>query len=105
MVPVSEINDVGLTAVTRIVRGTPESFLSAGCGRLSTNPIWRALKCIRAVHQYCRHQGNSRVFRDRTSARASRTGALKFLFLRQGWTAEKILDELQHASDFDLIGG
>jgi sulfite reductase (ferredoxin) len=96
--PYPEINDVGLTAVTRVVRGMPEiGFSLRVAGGLSTEPYLGArLNAFVEWHQVLPAiKGIAELFRDSDVLREHRERArLKFLFLRLGWTAERFLDEL-----------
>jgi sulfite reductase (ferredoxin) len=99
-----EINDIGLTAVARSLRGQREIgySLRAG-GGLSADPhlsvrlnaFIRPEQALRAV------RGVVEIFRDQQALRESRNHArLKHLFTQQGWTAERFLAELQDRVDF-----
>jgi sulfite reductase (ferredoxin) len=102
--PYPEINDVGLTATTRIVRGTPEiGFSLRVAGGLSTEPYLGAR--LNAFVQWNQVlpalKGIAELFRDSDVLREHRERArLKFLFMRHGWTAESFLDELQRRVGF-----
>jgi sulfite reductase (ferredoxin) len=98
-----EINDIGLTAAKRI--GEWGYSLRVG-GGLSADPHLavrldafllpdQALRAVRAVTE---------IFRDQQGLRESRDRArLKHLFLKEGWTAESFLAELQSRLDFKLL--
>jgi len=100
-----EINDIGLTAVRH--NGEVGYSLRVG-GGLSADPHLavrldafvlpgQALRAVRAVTE---------IFRDQQGLRESRDRArLKHLFLREGWTAESFLAELQSRLDFTLLPG
>jgi len=101
-----EINDVGLTAVVRDVRGRREAgFALRVGGGLSADPHlavpldvfvqWdQAVPVVRAVAE---------VFRDSDMLRENRERArLKFLFLRHGWTAERFQSEIERRLGFLL---
>lgn len=101
-----EINDIGLTAITRTVGGKPEvGFSLRVAGGLSTEPYlgarldafirWnQVVPVVRAVAE---------LFRDSEVLREHRERArLKFLFLRHGWTGERFQDELHHRLGFQL---
>jgi len=100
-----EINDIGLTAVKR--DGEVGYALRVG-GGLSADPHLavrldafilphQAVRVVRAVVE---------IFRDQQGLRESRDRArLKHLFLREGWTAESFLAELQSRLDFTLLPG
>jgi sulfite reductase (ferredoxin) len=102
--PYPEINDVGLTAITRIVRGAPEvGFSLRVAGGLSTEPYLAARlnAFVRWNQVLPAIKGIAELFRDSDVLREHRERArLKFLFLRQGWTAEKFLEELQQRIGF-----
>jgi sulfite reductase (ferredoxin) len=100
-----EINDIGLTAVKH--NGEIGYSLRVG-GGLSADPHLavrlnafilpdQALRVVRAVTE---------IFRDQQGLRENRERArLKHLFLREGWTAERFLTELQSRLDFTLAPG
>ena len=51
-------------------------------------------------------QAVAEIFRDQQGLRESRERArLKYLFLKEGWTAESFLAELQSRLDFKLLPG
>jgi sulfite reductase (ferredoxin) len=101
-----EINDVGLTAITRTVRGETETGFSLRvAGGLSTDPHlgvrlnafvrWnQAVDVIRGVAELFRRSESLREHRERAR--------LKFLFLREGWTAEGFQGELEKVLGFRL---
>ncbi len=100
-----EINDIGLTAVRH--NGQIGYTLRVG-GGLSREPHiavrldafilpHQAIPIVRAVAE---------IFRDQQGLRESRERArLKYLFLKEGWTAESFLAELQSRLDFTLLPG
>jgi sulfite reductase (ferredoxin) len=100
-----EINDIGLAAVRH--KGEVGYSLHVG-GGLSTEPHLavrldafilpdQALRVVRAVAE---------IFRDQQGLRESRDRArLKYLFMKEGWTAESFLAELQSRLDFKLLPG
>jgi sulfite reductase (ferredoxin) len=102
--PYPEINDIGLTAVTRVVRGIPEvGFSLRVAGGLSTEPYLGAR--LNAFVQWQQVlpavKGIAELFRDSEVLREHRDRArLKFLFLRHGWTADSFLEELQQRIGF-----
>jgi sulfite reductase (ferredoxin) len=104
--PYPEINDVGLTATTRVLRGKPEiGFSLRVAGGLSTEPYLGAR--LNAFVQWDQVlpaiKGIAELFRDSDVLREHRERArLKFLFLRQGWTASSFLDELQRRVGFQF---
>ena len=104
--PYPEINDVGLTAVPRVVRGAREFGFSLRVGGgLSTEPYLgaRLNAFVRWGQVLPAIKGIAELFRDSEVLREHRERArLKFLFLRQGWTAERFLDELQRRVGFQF---
>jgi sulfite reductase (ferredoxin) len=102
--PYPEINDVGLTAVTRVLRGAPEvGFSLRVAGGLSTEPYLgvRLNAFIQQQQALPAIKGIAELFRDSEVLREHRDRArLKFLFLRHGWTADSFLDELQRRIGF-----
>src|ERR1700731_2309258 len=104
--PYPEINDIGLTATTRVVRGTPEvGFSLRVAGGLSTEPYLGArLNAFVRWHQVLPAiKGIAELFRNSDVLREHRERArLKFLFLRHGWTAETFLEELQRRIGFQF---
>ena len=101
-----EINDIGLTAVVRKRRTGPETGFSIRVGGgLSAQPHLavrlnafvergQALPVIRGVAE---------IFRSADILRDSRERArLKFLFLEQGWTADRFQQELENRIGFRL---
>ena len=100
-----EVNDVALTAVER--EGEVGFSLRVG-GGLSKEPHLavkldafirpeQAIPVVKAVAE---------IFRDQQGLRESRERArLKYLFLREGWTPESFLNELQGRLDFALEPG
>ncbi len=104
--PYPEINDVGLTATTRIVGGKPEvGFSLRVAGGLSAEPYLgaRLNAFVRWDQVLPVIRGIAELFRDSDVLREHRERArLKFLFLRHGWTAETFLEELEHRIGFHL---
>jgi sulfite reductase (ferredoxin) len=104
--PYPEINDVGLTAITRTVSGEPEvGFSLRVAGGLSTEPYLgaRLNAFVRWNQVLPVIKGIAELFRDSDVLREHRERArLKFLFLRHGWTAERFLSELQERIAFKL---
>ena len=102
---VPEINDIGLTAVKH--NGQVGYALRVG-GGLSREPHIavrldafvlpeQAIPVVRAIAE---------IFRDQQGLRESRERArMKYLFLKEGWTAETFLTELQSRLDFKLLPG
>jgi len=97
-----EINDIGLTPVVR--DGEVGYSLRVG-GGLSNEPhlalrldaFVRPDQAVRVV------RGVTEIFRDQQALRESRDRArLKYLFMREGWTPESFLDELNSRIGFKL---
>jgi sulfite reductase (ferredoxin) len=101
-----EINDIGLTAAVRTVRGQREVGFSLRVGgglsaephlakRLNTFVRWnQVVPVTRAIAE---------IFRDADCLRHSREKArMKFLFLQHGWTAESFQDELERRLGYAL---
>jgi sulfite reductase (ferredoxin) len=97
-----EINDIGLTPARR---GKEVGFSLRVGGGLSADPHLgvrldafirkdQAVEVVSAVTAIFREQQGLRENRDRAR--------LKHLFLREGWTAERFLDELQSRLPFQL---
>ena len=101
-----EINDVGLTAVTRKIRGHEEIGFSLRVGGgLSTDPFLAArLNAFVKQDQVIPVlRGVAEIFRESDSLREHRERArLKFLFLRQGWTTQSFQRELEARIAFRL---
>jgi sulfite reductase (ferredoxin) len=104
--PYPEINDVGLTAITRKINGHSEiGFSLRVAGGLSTEPfLGERLNAFVHWNQVLPVlKGIAELFRDSDVLREHRERArLKFLFLRHGWTAERFLQELQDRIGFTL---
>ena len=101
-----EINDVGLTAVTRKrLRGEEVGFSLRVAGGLSTDPHL-AVKLnafVRWGQAVPVVRGVAELFRESEVLRQNRERArLKFLFLQHGWTPESFLDGLQDRLGFRL---
>jgi sulfite reductase (ferredoxin) len=101
-----EINDIGLTAITRQVGGKPDvGFSLRVAGGLSTDPYLgaRLNAFVRWNQVLPVVKGIAELFRDSEVLREHRERArLKFLFLRHGWTAERFLEELHGRLGFKL---
>ncbi len=101
-----EINDIGLTASSRTIESRQEVGYSIRVGGgLSKEPhvALRLDAFIRPeeAEQVCIEI--ARIFRDAAGLRESRNHArLKFLFMRQGWTAESFLSEINRRLGYDL---
>ncbi len=101
-----EINDIGLTAITRYVGGGPEvGFSLRVAGGLSAEPYLgsRLNAFVRWNQVLPVVKGIAELFRDSDVLREHRERArLKFLFLRHGWTTDRFLGELQDRLGFKL---
>jgi sulfite reductase (ferredoxin) len=104
-----EINDIGVSAVRRVSAGKSETGFSVRVGGgLSTDPhLGLRLNAFVRWHQVIPVlKGIADTFRDSETLRESRERArLKFLFLRQGWTAESFQKELERRIGFELEPG
>jgi sulfite reductase (ferredoxin) len=101
-----EINDVGLTAVTRKrLQGEEVGFSLRVAGGLSTDPHLgvRLNAFVRWDQAVAVVRGVAELFRASEVLRQNRERArLKFLFLQHGWTAESFLAALQERLGFAL---
>jgi sulfite reductase (ferredoxin) len=101
-----EINDVGLTALTRDVDGRSEVGFSLRVGGgLSSEPHFaeRLNAFIKWDQVVPVVRGVAEIFRDAEVLRDNRERArLKYLFMRHGWTADSFLGELERRIGFKL---
>jgi sulfite reductase (ferredoxin) len=100
-----EINDVGFTALPRSGRGSEVGFSLRVGGGLSTDPHLgvRLNVFVRQQQVLPVLRGIAEIFHDSETLRENRERArLKFLFLKQGWTAESFRSELQQRIGFEL---
>jgi len=101
-----EINDIGLTATRRAFRGQSEVGFSLRVGGgLSAEPhlAQRLNAFVRWNQVLPVIAGIAEIFRESQGLREHRERArLKFLFLRQGWTPEQFLNELESRIGFRL---
>ncbi|HEV2487216.1 MAG TPA: nitrite/sulfite reductase [Terracidiphilus sp.] len=100
-----EINDIALTPAER--DGEVGYSLRVG-GGLSNEPhLAVRLDAFVLPHQAVRvATAVTEIFRDQQGLRESRERArLKYLFMKEGWTAESFLVELQSRLDFTLLPG
>jgi sulfite reductase (ferredoxin) len=101
-----EINDVGLTAVTRKrSHGDEVGFSLRVAGGLSTDPHLgvRLNAFVRWEQAVPVVRGVAELFRESEVLRQNRERArLKFLFLHHGWTADSFLGALQDRLGFAL---
>jgi sulfite reductase (ferredoxin) len=97
-----EINDIGLTPVRR--GGEIGYSLRVG-GGLSNEPhlAVRLNAFVRPDQAVDVVRGVTEIFRDQIGLRQSRDRArLKYLFMREGWTAESFLEDLKWRLNFKL---
>jgi sulfite reductase (ferredoxin) len=101
-----EINDIGLTALTRAVGRKAEIGFSIRVGGgLSAEPYFatRLNAFVKWDQVLPVAKGIAEVFRDSDQLREHRERArLKFLFLRHGWTADDFLHALEQRIGFQL---
>ncbi len=100
-----EINDIALTPAVR--NGEVGYSLRVG-GGLSNEPhlAVRLDAFVRPDQAVRAARGVTEIFRDQQVLRESRDRArLKYLFMREGWTAERFLDELHARLGFKLDPG
>ncbi len=102
-----EINDIGLTGVERTVNGTREVGYSLRVGGgLSKDPhlAIRLNAFVKPDQAEDVCYKITEIFRDQQgSLRESRTHArMKFMFMRDGWTAESFLAELERKLGYTL---
>ena len=101
-----EINDIGMTAVTRTLRGEKQTGYSLRVGGgLSADPhlSLRLNAFIRPRQALQTIRGVVEIFREQEALRTSRERArLKHLFTQHGWTAERFLAELEGRIGFRL---
>lgn len=100
-----EINDIGLTATRR---GKEVGYTVRAGGGLSNEPHLgvrlnafvlpdQAAAVVRAITE---------IFRDQQGLRESRDRArLKYLFMKEGWTADRFVDEIQSRIGYNLDSG
>jgi len=100
-----EINDIALTATK--LNGQVGFSLRVG-GGLSREPhlATRLDVFLLPEHVVRVVRAAAEIFREQQGLRESRERArMKYLFLKEGWTAEKFLAELQSRLDFKLLPG
>lgn len=100
-----EINEIGLTAVRR---GAEVGYSVRVAGGLSTAPHLgeRLNAFIRQDQALDVMKGIAQVFKDQDVLRESRDRArMKYLFLREGWTPDRFLSELESRVKFKLDPG
>src|SRR5919204_1434140 len=100
-----EINDIGLTALTRVNGEREVGFSLRVGGGLSTDPhlAVRLDAFVRWNQVLPVVRGIAEIFRDSDVLRQNRERArLKFLFMNEGWTAERFRRELERRIGFAL---
>jgi sulfite reductase (ferredoxin) len=100
-----EINDIGLTPARR---GDEIGYSLRVGGGLSNEPhlAVRLDAFVRPEEAVKVVRGVTEIFRDQQGLRESRDRArLKYLFMREGWTAERFLDELNRRLGYKLAPG
>jgi sulfite reductase (ferredoxin) len=101
-----EINDIGFTPATRVRNGQKEIGFSVRVGGgLSKEPhlAIRLDAFIRPDQVAPVALTIAEIFRDQTALRENRDRArMKYLFMRQGWTAETFLEELHRRLGYTL---
>lgn len=104
--PYPEINDVGLTAIKRTIHGVDDiGFSLRVAGGLSSDPHLgvRLNVFVRWNQVLPTLKGIAELFRDSAQLREHRERArLKFLFLRDGWSAEDFQKELERRIGFQF---
>ncbi len=99
-----EINDVSLTALKRVKDGQEEIGYSVRIGGgLSTEPHMavRLNAFIPQDQAYALTKAVCEIFREQDLLRENRTRArLKYLFMRHGWTAERMLAAIEEKLGF-----
>lgn len=101
-----EINDIGLTAVSRMIDGGSEiGYTVRVGGGLSTEPHL-AVRLPAFIHEdqaYDVSQAIVEIFREQQDLRENRTRArMKYLFMRHGWTAESFLEAIESRLGYKL---
>jgi sulfite reductase (ferredoxin) len=97
-----EINDIGLTAVRR---GKEIGYSVRVGGGLSNEPhlAVRLNAFVRPDQAAAVIRAITEIFRDQQGLRESRDRArLKYLFMKEGWTADRFLDEIQSRIGYHL---
>jgi sulfite reductase (ferredoxin) len=97
-----EINDIGLTAIRR---GDEVGYSVRVGGGLSNEPHLgiRLNAFVRPDQASAVVRAITEIFRDQQGLRESRDRArLKYLFMKEGWTADQFLDEIQNRIGYKL---
>jgi len=97
-----EINDIGLTAIRR---GDEVGYSVRVGGGLSNEPHLgiRLNAFVRPDQASAVVRAITEIFRDQQGLRESRDRArLKYLFMKEGWTADQFLDEIHNRTGYKL---
>jgi sulfite reductase (ferredoxin) len=97
-----EINDIGLTAIRR---GKEVGYSVRVGGGLSNEPhlAVRLNAFVKPEQAAAVVRGIAEIFRDQQGLRESRDRArLKYLFMKEGWTAEQFLAEIENRIGYKL---
>jgi len=97
-----EINDIGLTAIRR---GKEVGYSVRVGGGLSNEPhlAVRLNAFVKPEQAAAVVRGIAEIFRDQQGLRESRDRArLKYLFMKEGWTAEQFLAEIENRLGYKL---
>ncbi|HVT97209.1 MAG TPA: nitrite/sulfite reductase [Acidobacteriaceae bacterium] len=97
-----EINDIGLTAIRR---GKEIGYSVRVGGGLSNEPhlAVRLNAFVKTDQAAAVVRAIAEIFRDQQGLRESRDRArLKYLFMKEGWTAEQFLAEIEHRIGYKL---
>lgn len=100
-----EINDIGLTAVRR---GGEVGYSVRAGGGLSNEPHLgvRLNAFVRPDQAVATVRAITEIFRDQQGLRESRDRArLKYLFMKEGWTADRFLAEIENRIGYKLDPG
>jgi sulfite reductase (ferredoxin) len=101
-----EINDIGLTAVRRGPKNSQDIGYSIRIGGGLSNEPHLAVRLnafVRPDQAAAVVRASTEIFRDQQGLRESRDRArLKYLFMREGWTADRFLDEIQNRIGYKL---
>ena len=100
-----EINDIGLTAVRR---GEEVGYSVRVGGGLSNEPhlAIRLDAFVRPEQAAVVVRAITEIFRDQQGLRESRDRArMKYLFMKEGWTGDRFLDEIQNRIGYKLDPG
>jgi len=104
-----EINDIGLTAIRRGQESDNEVGYSVRVGGGLSNEPHLGVKLnafVRPDQAPAVVRAIAEIFRDQQGLRESRDRArLKYLFMKEGWTADRFLDEIENRIGYKLDPG